>query len=172
MRNARKGEAMHSIRWKVAASLLVAALALGVAACDSGQAEETAEGYRDAKVEPVEGTNLSRVTLSQQAVDRLGIQTARVRVQRVAAPATASGTTAVAPSIRKVVPYGAVIYDERGDTWTFTSPRPLTYLRRHITIDFIQGDTAVLSQGPAVGTTVVTTGAAELLGTELGVGEG
>jgi hypothetical protein len=29
----------------------------------------------------------------------------------------------------------------------------------------------VLSEGPAAGTTVVTTGAAELLGTELGVGE-
>jgi hypothetical protein len=109
------------------------------------------------------------VTLSQQAADRLGIQTGAVRMQRAAA--TRGRTAGAAAATRKVVPYAAVIYDEGGDTWTFTSPRPLTYLRQHIGIDFIEGDTAVLSEGPAVGTTVVTVGAAELLGTELGVGE-
>jgi hypothetical protein len=155
-----------SNRWRVAVPLLVAALALGVAACSRGQAEEQTEGYRDAKVEQVAGSDLSRVTLSPQAAQRLGIATAQVTVQRVAAP----GRPAASAAARKVVPYAAVIYDERGDTWTFTSPRPLTYLRRHIAIEFIQGDLAVLSDGPAVGTTVVTTGAAELLGTELGVG--
>jgi hypothetical protein len=155
----------HSNRWRVAALLLAAALALGVSACSRGQTEETTtEGYRDAKVEPVGGSDLSRVTLSAQAADRLGIETAQVSLQRVAAAGQAAA--------RKVVPYAAVIYDERGDTWTFTSPRPLTYLRRHIAIDVITGDMAVLSEGPPVGTTVVTTGAAELLGTELGVGEG
>jgi hypothetical protein len=170
MLKARKGEAMqHSNRWRAAALPLVAALILGVSACSRGQAEEQTEGYRDARVEPVEGTDLSRVTLSQQAVDRLGIQTAEVRVQPVTAPARAAGVGVRAT--RKVVPYAAVLYDERGDTWAFTSPQPLTYLRQHIEIDFIEGDTAVLSDGPAVGTTVVTVGAAELLGTELGVGE-
>jgi hypothetical protein len=156
----------HSNRWRVAALLLAAALALGVSACSRGQTEETTtEGYRDATVEPVAGSDLSRVTLSAQAADRLGIKTAQVSLQRVAA----AGQAAAA---RKVIPYSAVIYDESGDTWTFTSPRPLTYLRRHIAIDVITGDMAVLSEGPPVGTTVVTTGAAELLGTELGVGEG
>jgi hypothetical protein len=158
----------HSNRWKAAALPLVAALILGVSACSGGQAEEQTEGYRDAKVEPVKGTDLSRVTLSRQAADRLGIQTAEVRVQRVTAAGRAPGA---ATAMRKVVPYAAVIYDERGGTWTFTSPQPLTYLRRHIEIEFIEGDTAVLSDGPGVGTTVVTVGAAELLGTELGVGE-
>ena len=157
----------HSNRWRVAALPLLAALVLGVSACSRGQAEEATEGYRDAKVEPVQGTDLSRVTLSQQAADRLGIETAVVRAQRLTAP----GQAASAAAARKVVPYAAVIYDETGDTWTFTSPQPLTYLRQHIEIDFIEGDTAVLSDGPAVGTTVVTVGAAELLGTELGVGE-
>ena len=91
-----------------------------------------------------------------QAADRLGIQTAQVR----------AGTSG-----RKVIPYAAVIYNETGDTWTFTSPRPLTYLRQHIRIDLIQGEQAILLEGPPVGTAVVTVGAAELLGTELGVGE-
>jgi hypothetical protein len=157
-----------SNRWRVAVPLLVAALALGVAACSRGQAEEQTEGYRDAKVEPVAGSGTSRVTLSPQAADRLGIATAQVEVRRVAAP----GRPTTSATARKVVPYAAVIYDDHGDTWTFTNPRPLTYLRRHIAIEFIRGDLAVLSDGPAAGTTVVTTGAAELLGTELGVGEG
>lgn len=157
----------RSNRWGAAAPLLVAAaLVLGVSACSRGAAEEQTGGYRDAKVEAVEGSGLSRVTLSQQAANRLGIQTGEIRVQRVAAKGQVAGTA----TARKVVPYAAVIYDERGDTWTFTSPRPLTYLRQHIKVDFIEGDTAVLSDGPAVGTTVVTVGAAELLGTELGVG--
>jgi hypothetical protein len=157
----------QSYRWRIAALPLVAALVLGVSACSRGQAEQGAEGYRDAKVEPVQGTDLSRVTLSQQAADRLGIETAVVRTQRLAGP----GQAGSAAASRKVVPYAAVIYDETGDTWTFTSPRPLAYLRQHIEIDFIEGDAAILSDGPAVGTTVVTVGAAELLGTELGVGE-
>jgi hypothetical protein len=157
----------HTNRWRAAAPLLVAVLAIGVSACAHGQSEEETAGYRDAKVEPVEGTDLSRVTLSQQAADRIGIQTAEVRVQRVAVP----GRSAAATATRKVVPYAAVIYDENGDTWTFTSPQPLTYLREPIDVEFIEGDTAVLSDGPGAGTTVVTVGAAELLGTELGVGE-
>jgi hypothetical protein len=157
----------HSNRWRGGGLLLAAALAFGVSACSGGPAEEETHGYRDAKVEPVQGGDLSRVTLSQQAANRLGIQTAEVRARRVAAP----GQPASTATTRKVLPYAAVLYDERGDTWTFTNPRPLTYLREHIRIDRIEGDTAVLSEGPAVGTAVVTTGAAELLGTELGVGE-
>jgi hypothetical protein len=64
-----------------------------------------------------------------------------------------------------------VLYDENGDTWTFTSPEPLTFVRQRIDIDRIAGDRVVLLEGPPPGTTVVTVGAAELLGAELGVGE-
>jgi hypothetical protein len=156
----------HSNRWRAAGLLLAAALALGVSACSGGAAEEETQGYRDAKVEPVQGTDLSRVTLSRAAAERLGIQTTQVRAERVAAP----GQPASTATTHKVVPYAAVLYDEQGDTWTFTNPGPLSYLRAHIRIDRIEGDTAVLSEGPPVGTTVVTVGAAELLGTELGVG--
>jgi multidrug efflux pump subunit AcrA (membrane-fusion protein) len=147
----------HSHRWRAAALLLlVAALGLGVSACSRGQAvEEEGGGYRDARVDAVKGSDLSRVTLSQQAAERLGIQTAQVRAGAAA---------------RKVIPYAAVLYDETGDTWTFTSPAALTYLRRHIKVDLIEGDRAILLDGPPVGTTVVTVGGAELLGTELGVG--
>ena len=155
----------HSRRWSVAALLLVAALALGVSACSRGQTAEEGGSGDAVKVEPIEGSELSRVILSQQAAERLGIQTAKVREAKVAA---AGGGKAVT---HKVIPYGAVLYDEQGETWTFTSPGPLTYLRDKIDVDYIQGDVAVLAAGPAVGVPVVTVGSAELLGAELGVGE-
>jgi hypothetical protein len=72
---------------------------------------------------------------------------------------------------RKIVPYSAVIYDLHGDTWTYTNPEPLVFVRHSITIDYIEGDTAVLLDGPPAGITVVTVGAAELFGVELGVGQ-
>lgn len=83
---------------------------------------------------------------------------------RVEIPLSGSGTP------RKVVPYASVIYDLQGVAWAYTSPAPLTFVRDRISIDYVDGDLAVLSQGPASGTTVVTTGAAELFGTEAGVG--
>jgi hypothetical protein len=72
---------------------------------------------------------------------------------------------------RKVISHAAVLYDENGDTWTFTSPEPLTFVRQRIDIDRVAGGQVVLREGPPPGTTVVTVGAAELLGAELGVGE-
>jgi hypothetical protein len=50
------------------------------------------------------------------------------------------------------------------------SSAPNTYAREPITVDFIEGDRAVLTAGPAAGTVIVTVGAAELYGTETGVG--
>ncbi len=162
----------HSNPWRAAAPLLlVAALVLGVSACTRAGASGDGEGSGDAaKVEPVEGTEQSRVILSQRAAERLGIQTAQVRDARVAGPKPASGKARPATT-RKVIPYAAVLYDKNGATWTFTSPAHLTFLRRKIGVDYVEGDQAVLLDGPPNGTPVVTVGAAELLGAELGVGE-
>jgi hypothetical protein len=71
---------------------------------------------------------------------------------------------------RKIVPYAAVIYGPHGETWVYTSPEPLTFIRHPIAIDYIQEDQVVLSDGPPSGTKVVTVGVAELYGTEYGVG--
>lgn len=106
------------------------------------------------KVEQIEGTDLSRLTLTEQAAQRLDIQTAQV------------GTDLVAGAPRKVVAYAAILYDTDGDTWTYTTPEPLTFVRAPVTVDYVEGDQAVLSDGPPVGTTVVTVGAAELYGSE------
>ena len=75
------------------------------------------------------------------------------------------------PGLVKVVPYAAVLYDARGNTWAYTNPKPLTFVRHAIHIAYIKGDLAVLSDGPPSGTEVVTVGAAELFGAETGIGK-
>ena len=110
---------------------------------------ETVEKIAPSKLEPIEGTNLSRVILTEKAAERLGIETV-----------SASGNE---------VPYAAVIYDIEGNTWVYTNPEPLTFVRAQIVIDRIEGDTVVLSESLTSELSVVTVGVAELYGTETGV---
>ena len=70
-----------------------------------------------------------------------------------------------------VIPYAAVVYGLKGETWAYTNPAPLTFIRQAITIDYIDGDKVVLGDGPASGTAVVTVGVAELYGTDTGIGK-
>lgn len=109
-------------------------------------------------VEHIEGSELSRVTLSEKAAERLGIETAEVRIEEI------DGQP------RQIIPYGAVLYDPTGAAWTYTSPEPLTFVRHAITIDTIDGDRALLTEGPEEGTVVASVGVAELYGTEYEVG--
>lgn len=144
----------RSNRWLVAAGVLVACLQLSACTQESAEAKSNAE---PAKVEHVDGSDVSRLTLTAKAAERLGIQTTPIRVQKVAG------------SPRKVIPYGAVLYDSQGNTWVYVNAEPLSYVRERVTVDYIQGDQVVLTDGPA-GVAVVTVGAAELYGTETGVG--
>ncbi|MBU0665189.1 MAG: hypothetical protein KJ990_11680 [Proteobacteria bacterium] len=68
---------------------------------------------------------------------------------------------------QKVVPYSAVYYDGKGNPWVYINGKPFTFERQRITIKRIVGDLAVLSDGPAIGTPVVTIGAALLYGAEI-----
>lgn len=68
---------------------------------------------------------------------------------------------------QKTVPYSAVHYDAKGDAWVYVNPAPLSYERQPIVVDRVIGEQALLSQGPSVGTPVVTVGAALLHGTEV-----
>ena len=120
---------------------------------------ETESENEPVKVEPVAGTEVSSVTLTEEAVKRLDIQKVLVRDAQV------RGT------LRRVIPYAAVLYDPDGATWAFTNPEPLLFVRQAIKVDYIEGDLAVLLEGPSSGTAVVTVGAAELFGAEIGVGE-
>lgn len=80
---------------------------------------------------------------------------------RVEVPLSGEGT-------RRIVPHASVIYDAQGKTWVYANPEPLVFVRQPIKVDYIEGDRAVLTDGPAPGTAVVTVGAAELFGTEHG----
>jgi hypothetical protein len=141
------------------AVLLLAATLLGAVLLSRGESSPAAPAEPEpAKVEKVEGTGLTRVVLSKAAAARVGIQTASIAAQ---------------PGHRRraVIPYAAVLYDPEGRTFAYTRTGPLTYVRRPIGVRSIAGDLAVLSTGPPAGTTVVTVGAAELLGAEYGVEE-
>lgn len=144
----------------IALSLGAVAIVLGIRfLTDTGASEgEAGSGIPPAVVEHVEG-GLSRVQLSQEAADRIGLQTAAVEDAR--GPGT-KGLT--------VVPYSALLYDAQGHVWVYTSPEPLTFVRARVTVETVSGKRAFISRGPAEGTTVASVGAAELYGTEFEVG--
>ena len=68
---------------------------------------------------------------------------------------------------QKVVPYSSVYYDAKGGAWAYVSTSPLVYERQRIVVERVVGDLAVLSEGPPVGTAVVTVGASLLYGAEI-----
>ena len=142
-------------RWIVSV-LIVAALSLAACGGSTSADEETSA---PAVLEQIEGSDLMRITLTEEAASRLDIQTATVQEGQAAGSSTQQTT----------IPYAAVLYEPDGVTFTYTSPEPLVFVRQPITVDRIDGDLAFLTDGPPTGTAVVVVGAAELLGTELGI---
>jgi hypothetical protein len=130
--------------------LTVVALLGAVLALTSCRNDSVAEKYHPAKLDSTEVKGIMRVTLDAKAAERIGLQTASI---------TEEGGS-------KVIPYGALMYDTKGATWTFTSVGPLAFVRQAVVVDNIEGDKVMLSDGPAVGTVIVTVGAAELMGAE------
>lgn len=246
------------------AVLVIAGLQLS--ACQQRPAKGQIE--HPARVERIEGTELSRVTLTEKAIERLGLKTDRVREEKVTRqrvvggdvvlpafvddrskvwvrvrlsegdlkrvargqparvvtrdldddlgddddeddraagltaravdddddPKTPSGALyyvvdspkhnlvpgervrvrlalAGSGTKRRAVPYSALIYDRQGQTWVYTSPNPRTFVRHKVEVDYIQGDVAVLNNGPPTGTVVASVGVAELYGTEFKMGK-
>jgi hypothetical protein len=153
---------MRRNQWPVLLAV-VACFCLLVACSPSSAAQPKA---KPAEVQEIPGSDLKRLVLQPQAVQRLGIQMGSVEEQQVTPP----GNVAATPVPQLVIPYSAVIYDPNGGTWTYVSGSPGTYERQPITIQYIVGNMAVLSAGPPSGTSIVTVGAALLYGEETGVG--
>lgn len=147
----------HSHQWMVGALLIIACLQLSACAQASPDYAGEDNTSAPARVVHITGTSLNNVILTAEAAKRLDIQTTLIH------DAQLQGKT------RKVIPYSAVIYDLHGETWVYTNPSPLTYIRGSVTVDHIEGDQAVLSEGPPSGTTIVAVGSPELYGTEFGV---
>jgi hypothetical protein len=68
---------------------------------------------------------------------------------------------------QKVVPYSALYYDGKGTPWVYVNTQPLAFERRRVDVERVVGHLAVLSDGPSVGTPIVTVGAPLLFGAEL-----
>lgn len=145
-------------RMNLLTAVALVAAPLLLAACQKTQ--DTKHAEHPAEVNKIEGTELSRVTLSEKAMQRIDLKTDMVREQQVSRY----------PSPRKVVPYSALIYDPKGRCWVYTCPQLRTFVRHKVDVDYIEGDIAVLSNGPPVGTVVASMGVAELYGTEFKVG--
>jgi hypothetical protein len=138
------------------AGLVLIACVVTLSACgeaSSGYDYETASHHVPAKLEPIKGTDVQRVIFDAEAAKRVGLKTAQIRQD----------------GQETVIPYDAVIYGADGNTYTYTAPEPLTYVRQEINIDHVAGDSVMLSDGPPTGTEVVTVGAAEVYGTEFEV---
>ncbi len=69
------------------------------------------------------------------------------------------------------VPRSSILYDIHGGTWVYQNTKKNQFIRRRIELQTIVDDVAVLARGPDAGTEIVSVGAAELFGTEFGVGK-
>lgn len=144
----------HRRSWLIGVLLL--AVALQLVGCG-----ESAGEYK--KVDPytlVKGENgINTVILTEKGAERIQVANAPVVAEE------SNGASHL------VVPYSALIYDNYGGEWVYTSPEPLTYIRAEVTVDFVEGDKVFLSVGPDAGTEVAIAAVAELYGTDTGVGK-
>jgi len=131
--------------------VLACAASMGLSGCATVKPAATPTSSA-ASMEKV-GADLNKLTLTDKAVERLGVTTVKV-------------TKGDGSPLQ--VPYGALVYDANGKTWVYTNPEPPTLNRAAVTVDKIPDNKVQLRSGPAVGTAVVTVGAAELFGAEFG----
>lgn len=140
------------------ASLLPLLLALGACTNASTGAAKQLNAYT---IEKVAGTDIVRLHLEPKAVERI-----ELRAEPVLELASGGATTG-----SRTIPYGALLYKADGSTFVYTQPEATTFVRHPVTVERVDGDRVVVTNGPAAGTPVVTDGAAELWGVEFGVGK-
>jgi len=142
----------HIDRWFIVIFIIAASL---LSACSPKSV--TADKVSPYELEKIEGVDFQRVRLTEKAAKRLDIQTETVSMMEK------EGNEV------KVVPYAAVLYGLNGETWVYTNPETLVFVRENIVVDHIDGDMAILTEGPEDGTPVVTVGVSLLYGAEVGV---
>jgi hypothetical protein len=131
----------------------VVAIAVATSAGCAEIESVTAEPYEPAALESTGPDKPARVILTEEAVDRVALQTTEVK-------ALGKDLT---------VDHAALVFDKAGKPWVFSVVGPRTYVRATVTIKEVQDNVMTLSAGPPAGTQVVTVGAIELWGAELGI---
>ncbi|MEO6472140.1 MAG: hypothetical protein ABIR57_09420 [Aeromicrobium sp.] len=131
--------------------LVIVAVAASLTACDKAEDDES-EYPSQSKLEPIKGIpGHHTVTLTPLGAKQVGIQ-----------------TTPVAGSNKlKELPYDALLYGADGTTFIYTSPKALTYRYAKITLEKIVGERIYFSEGPKVGTQVVTRGVPQVHGADI-----
>jgi hypothetical protein len=136
-------------RWAVVASVCVLLVLSG---CRELTIEEEV-GYEPAAVEPIEGSDVSRVILTEDAARRIQLETS--------------------PAIERrnsiTVPESAIWIDVNGKEWVYANTKPLVFVRARVVVDRYEKGVAYLSRGIGAGTEVATVGVAELIGSEFGI---
>ena len=143
--------------------LAVIFISLQFLACE--EKESNYVKIEPAHIEHLENSDLSKLTLTEKAAERIDI-----KIGEVTEEALPNANNYEGGSTQKVVPYASIIYDANGGTWVYTNPEPLVFLRHEIKIDRIEGDKVYVHEGPPTGTKVAIQGVSELYGTEYHVG--
>ena len=106
------------------------------------------------------GSDIATVILSERAIERLDLTTDKVR--------EINKPDQVEPI--KVVPYSSILYFPKGETWVYRSTGDRSFKRFKVVVDYIEGDKAILKEGPEIGTIIVDQAVAELYGSEFELG--
>lgn len=135
-----------------AGAVVLASACLTLAGCSEG-AEEY-EPYEPSEVEGEAGSPGTTVTFTEIGAAAVGLETETARQE----------------GDHTVVDYAALIYDGMGQPWVYTVPSERVFERVEVVVDRITDGQVLISSGLDPGTEVVTTGVAEVYGTELDMG--
>lgn len=139
------------------AAAVCAAVLLALPACaQSSAVTPVSAAEAPAKVEKNATTGIAKLTLTEHGLVRIDLKTEPV--------AAGAGTDLL-------LPYASLLYDASGKTWVYTNPAPRVFERRAVAVSKVEAGVVTASEGPAVGTPVVTVGAVELFGAEFNTGK-
>lgn len=122
-------------------------------ACTGEHAKE--KKIAPAKVDAGEAGALPTVVLTPEAENRIGVSVLKAETSGVSAKIATS----------------AIIYDLNGKTWVYVRKNNQSYIRVHVELKQISEKTAWVQSDALANADVVVRGAAELYGTEHGVGK-
>ena len=149
----RKRSRSQPDRGRRALAAGLTALALTMTGCGEVETPAGDDDYHPATVESADPSAPPRVKFTEEAARRVELLTSKV-----------TGRTG-----NLTVDYAALIYDKKGKPWVYAVTEPLTFVRMAVAVTRIDGTKVTLSDGPPPGTEVVTQGATEVYGAELGM---